>query len=114
MKEAAALIYFKAWERRFLIGINQEPTWKRKEYGRFSKIVEEGSTKTIRHLYKNKADCKSALPAESQLGLLKEGKSFWQREYWDRFIRDERHYYTAIDYIHNNPVKASLVKNAVD
>ena len=28
----------------------------------------------------------------------------WQREYWDRFIRDERHLRTAIDYIHQNPV----------
>ena len=32
----------------------------------------------------------------------------WHREYWDRFIRNERHFHTAIDYIRNNPAKAGL------
>jgi hypothetical protein len=30
------------------------------------------------------------------------------REYWDRFIRDEKHLAAVIDYIHDNPVKAGL------
>jgi type I restriction enzyme R subunit/putative DNA methylase len=34
----------------------------------------------------------------------------WHREYWDRFIRDERHLHSAREYIHNNPVKAGLVR----
>ena len=34
----------------------------------------------------------------------------WHREYWDRFIRDERHLHAAREYIHNNPVKAGLVR----
>ena len=34
----------------------------------------------------------------------------WHREYWDRFIRDERHFYAVREYIHNNPVKAGLVR----
>jgi len=38
----------------------------------------------------------------------------WQREYWDRFVRDERHFYTAMDYIHENPVKAGLVEKGED
>ena len=33
----------------------------------------------------------------------------WQREYWDRFIRDERHLLQAIEYIHLNPIEARLV-----
>jgi putative transposase len=33
----------------------------------------------------------------------------WQREYWDRFIRDERHRQHAMAYIHANPVTAGLV-----
>ncbi len=32
----------------------------------------------------------------------------WHREYWDRFIRDQRHLRRAIEYIHMNPVKAGL------
>ena len=34
--------------------------------------------------------------------------TLWQREYFDRFIRDERHYHDAIHYIHQNPVTARL------
>ena len=34
--------------------------------------------------------------------------SFWQREPFDRYIRNERHYHTALAYIENNPVKAGL------
>jgi putative transposase len=37
--------------------------------------------------------------------------TIWQREYWDRFIRDENHLHKAIEYIHDNPVKAGLVKS---
>lgn len=40
--------------------------------------------------------------------------TLWQREYWDRFIRDENHFQKAIEYIHMNPVKAGLVDNADD
>ena len=36
----------------------------------------------------------------------------WHREYWDRFIRNERHLHIAIEYIHQNPVKAGLVASA--
>jgi REP element-mobilizing transposase RayT len=32
----------------------------------------------------------------------------WQNDYFDRFIRDERHFAQAIAYIHENPVKAGL------
>ena len=33
---------------------------------------------------------------------------FWQKEYFDRYIRSEEHYWTAIDYIEMNPVNAGL------
>jgi REP element-mobilizing transposase RayT len=38
----------------------------------------------------------------------------WHREYWDRYIRDERHYAQTIAYIHDNPVKAGLCATAHD
>ncbi|MCH2209431.1 MAG: transposase [Lentisphaerales bacterium] len=38
----------------------------------------------------------------------------WQKEYWDRFIRDENHLNKAISYILNNPVKAGLVAKPED
>lgn len=37
-------------------------------------------------------------------------EKIWQREYWDRFIRDERHFHSALKYIWENPLKAGLVK----
>jgi len=38
----------------------------------------------------------------------------WHREYWDRFIRDDRHYEQAVEYVHFNPVKAGLCAKAED
>lgn len=38
----------------------------------------------------------------------------WHREFFDRYIRDEAHYWTVMDYIHLNPVKAGLVAKAED
>jgi len=34
--------------------------------------------------------------------------SFWERDYYDKTIRDERHLKTTYDYIENNAVKAAL------
>lgn len=33
----------------------------------------------------------------------------WQREYWDRFIRDQKHFSSAVNYIFENPYKAGLI-----
>ncbi len=34
---------------------------------------------------------------------------FWSDDYFDRYIRSDRHYETALNYIEYNPVKAGLV-----
>jgi REP element-mobilizing transposase RayT len=44
--------------------------------------------------------------------ILGRSGDFWQREYHDRFIRDDDHYRNAVFYIENNPVKAGLAKTA--
>ena len=36
----------------------------------------------------------------------------WHREYWDRYIRDQKHLERAVEYIQMNPVKAGLVVTA--
>lgn len=46
--------------------------------------------------------------------LLGRSGEFWQREYFDRFIRDGDHYENVLRYIENNPVKAELVAKAED
>jgi REP element-mobilizing transposase RayT len=40
--------------------------------------------------------------------LLKRTGQFWHADYWDRFIRNDRHFEVVRDYIDNNPVKARL------
>jgi REP element-mobilizing transposase RayT len=50
---------------------------------------------------------KSFTSKEANKFLNRAGK-FWQEEYFDRYIRHTRHYFDAIDYIEENPVKAGL------
>jgi len=38
----------------------------------------------------------------------------WQREYFDRYMRDQRHFDATVAYIEENPVKAGLAARAED
>ncbi len=40
--------------------------------------------------------------------LGREGQRFWAKGFFDRFIRNERHFENAFNYIEENPVKAGL------
>jgi putative transposase len=40
--------------------------------------------------------------------LLKRTGDFWQLDYWDTFMRDEKQQLKAVRYIENNPVKAKF------
>jgi len=50
--------------------------------------------------------------AQRANALLRRSGDFWEREYFDRFIRDDRHFTNAVGYIEMNPVKAGLVAKA--
>ncbi len=41
--------------------------------------------------------------------LLGRSGPFWMPDYFDRFIRDEKHFSAVVEYIRQNPVKAGLV-----
>jgi putative transposase len=41
-------------------------------------------------------------------------RAFWQREYWDTFMRDAEQEKTAVRYVENNPVKAKLCRTTED
>lgn len=41
-----------------------------------------------------------------------QSRGFWQRDYWDRYIRNDDHYHTVVRYIEENPVKAGLATAA--
>ena len=66
--------------------------------------LTDDSLSTIMHTWRSY----TAKEANSLLG--RKGQ-FWMREYFDRYIRDQRHYATTVNYILNNPVKAQLVDN---
>jgi putative transposase len=40
--------------------------------------------------------------------------TFWEADYFDRYMRNEDHLMRTIEYIENNPVKAGLVDKAAD
>jgi REP element-mobilizing transposase RayT len=46
--------------------------------------------------------------------LLGRSGPFWEADYWDTYIRNERHFESTIAYIENNPVKAGLVDDPGD
>lgn len=49
-------------------------------------------------------------PFEEEMpSATRRSQMLWQRDYWDRYIRDERHYAAVKEYIEQNPVKAGLV-----
>ncbi|HFD81613.1 MAG TPA: transposase [Gammaproteobacteria bacterium] len=55
-----------------------------------------------------------ALAHDVVLGLGIPGKRLWMRDYWDRYIRDQRHLDAVRTYIDRNPVKAGLCRRAED
>lgn len=40
--------------------------------------------------------------------------TFWEEDYFDRYVRDDEHYQRVVHYIENNPNKAGLVKAPAD
>jgi hypothetical protein len=69
-------------------------------------LFTTGSTPMAKVLQRLKGS--TARDANRLLGRM--GQPFWQRDYWDTFIRDREHAETTIRYIRENPVKAGLVK----
>ncbi len=56
---------------------------------------------------------KSFTTKEANRILSRHGQ-FWQEEYFDRYVRNEEHYWTAVDYIEMNPVEAGLCARKED
>ena len=56
---------------------------------------------------------KGATAQEANRVLQRSGQ-FWREEYFDRYIRNERHFWNTVRYIENNPVKAGLCREPSD
>jgi REP element-mobilizing transposase RayT len=48
---------------------------------------------------------------QANLALHRQGKTFWQKESFDHWVRDSAEFDRILRYIRNNPVKARLVTN---
>ena len=46
--------------------------------------------------------------------ILGRSGTFWEKESFDRYIRNEQHFQNAVKYIENNPVKAGLCQQPAD
>ncbi len=58
-------------------------------------------------------DVKSFTSHEANRILRQQGQ-FWMEDYFDRYVRDKKHFVNAIAYIENNPVKARLCRKSED
>ena len=74
------------------------PTWS------LARIVHSWKSFTAHAILKTAAGA-AAFPA---------GGRVWHREYWDRYIRDERHLADTLGYLALNPVRVGLCREAAD
>jgi putative DNA methylase len=56
---------------------------------------------------------KSFTAKEANKLLAREG-TFWMPDYFDRYVRNEKHFTRAVEYVENNPVKAGLCRTPED
>ena len=70
-----------------------------------SKIVQSWKSYTSRWAHAHNAELELGAPV---------GKPFWMRDYWDRYIRNQKHFMNVVEYIEQNPVKAGLCGRAED
>ncbi|NQZ55971.1 MAG: transposase [Lentisphaeraceae bacterium] len=69
-------------------------SWKSYTANEINKYLRENEVKSAGKM--------PALPAKNGV---------WQEDYWDRFIRDEKHFKSAVAYILDNPLKAGLCES---
>ena len=50
----------------------------------------------------------------SKKWMFENEKPIWQRDFWDRQLRDDEHYSRKWEYVSNNPVRQRLVKDVKD
>ena len=68
-------------------------------------IVEVLDSHPLRNIVKS---WKSFTSRQANARLGRTGP-FWEVDYFDRYMRSERHMMQTVEYVENNPVKASLV-----
>jgi len=90
-----------------LVHIWQMPLWKIIQNWKIHVVIEMRRL----HLLERRAPPRHEKQSSSNLPRRCSAlQPFWQREYWDTFIRDEEQERKAVRYIEGNPVKAKLCR----
>ncbi|HEX9048566.1 MAG TPA: transposase [Verrucomicrobiae bacterium] len=91
-----------------LVNVKMTPLWKMvqswkvriaRESGKFQQLERRVPTRRVSNMTTNAPSRSSAL------------RGFWEREYWDTFMRSEEQTRKAVHYIENNPVKAGFCRS---
>ena len=88
------------------------------EFGRISDIMRDIKKFTAWQIFdiienENEKVFLNTFMNEAML-LKDQAKKLWMKRFDDEVIRDQKMFWTKLNYIHNNPVKAGLVKRAED
>jgi REP element-mobilizing transposase RayT len=88
----------------------------RRSYDLFAWVIMSNHVHVVmkphEHLVEVMRWLKTATATRANRVLRRTGDAFWQREYFDHWIRSESELARAITYIEENPVKAGLVARA--
>jgi len=94
-----------SWKKHVTYFIQKDKElWE--EYCKSYLLYRRGLTNGKSSLVANEFELESSA---LECGPLSSKIYLWQKEYWDRFIRDENHFQNSVRYIMENPMKAGLV-----
>ncbi len=89
-----------------LVHVWQWPLWKMIASWKKFAARKAGGTLPSERRFPNRRVVASEINAPNWSSALR--GAFWEREYWDTFMRDEEQERKAIGYIESNPVKAKM------
>ena len=86
------------------------------EFGTVSDIMRDIKRRTSKEitLYLSDREEYRNIFKEEAEGKPKQQKKFWMDSFDDRVVRDMKMFWEKLNYIHNNPLEAGLVRRQVD
>jgi type I restriction enzyme R subunit/putative DNA methylase len=90
-----------------LVHVWQTPLWKIIQNWKIHVVTEMRHLRLLERRAPSRRDDQSSSNLPRRCSAL---QSFWQREYWDTFMREEEQERKAVRYIESNPVKARLCR----
>jgi len=87
-------------------------------YDLFSWVVMPNHVQAVlkphQHLPEIMRWLKAATAIRANRLLRRSGAPFWQREYYDHWVRSEKEFFSIVDYVEQNPVVAGLAASPED